>query len=527
MKNNTSSLTEGASNPVTRMVRSWNRFWFNPADPTALGLIRIFCGLLTLYVHLAYTVDLQELMGPNAWLDLTTANKFRNDVPFTARTTDWDERNPTPNDLNEEEKKYQEEWFGANPRRVTAKGTPVWSIWYHVTEPTQMAVAHGIILFIMFLFTIGFCTRITSVLAWMGAMCYIHRGQSSLFGMDTMMNILLIYLMIGPSGAALSVDRLIQRYWQTWKALWSHRPAPDFSVPVPLVSANLALRLIQINLCLIYLSSGLSKLEGRAWWQGTAVWGTMANTEFSPMHIPLFRNFLILLSEHRWVWEIFMTGGSVFTLATEIGFIFLIWSSRLRWTYLTMAVILHTGIALFMGLNTFSLFMMVMLLSFVPIATIRWVLQRIGHGKRQLRLEYNGRSLRQVRSVALVHAFDTWDQVELINQSSGGRTLGGGEITVSPQKVHGVGTLRPEADGAQNPFLRLIENTGEIRTGYPLFERVVRSLRLLWPVAAITWIPGVAKLGNARFPGATQALSSEGRVENGKPHSRGEKVARK
>ena len=52
---------------------------------------------------------------------------------------------------------------------------------------------------------------VTSVLTWIAAVGYIHRTQQILFGMDTMMNILLIYLMIGNSGAALSVDRLVAR----------------------------------------------------------------------------------------------------------------------------------------------------------------------------------------------------------------------------------------------------------------------------------------------------------------------------
>src|SRR4051812_36842185 len=37
------------------LIKGWNRFWFDPVDPTTLGLIRLCCGLLTLYVHWAYT----------------------------------------------------------------------------------------------------------------------------------------------------------------------------------------------------------------------------------------------------------------------------------------------------------------------------------------------------------------------------------------------------------------------------------------------------------------------------------------
>ena len=62
-------------------------------------------------------------------------------------------------------------------------------------------VIHVGILAVMLLFTVGLWTRVTSVLAWMGAMQYVQRLPTSMFGMDTMMIILLLYLMIGNSGA--------------------------------------------------------------------------------------------------------------------------------------------------------------------------------------------------------------------------------------------------------------------------------------------------------------------------------------
>ena len=71
-----------------------------------------------------------------------------------------------------------------------------------------MALIHTGVLIAIFLFTIGLFTRVTSVLVWVATVGYIHRTQQVLFGMDTMMNILLVYLMIG-NWAALSVDRLI------------------------------------------------------------------------------------------------------------------------------------------------------------------------------------------------------------------------------------------------------------------------------------------------------------------------------
>ena len=56
------------------------------------------------------------------------------------------------------------------------------------------ASSAAVILVIMVMFTLGLFTRITSVLTWMAAVSFIHRNPQVLFGQDTMMNILLIYL---------------------------------------------------------------------------------------------------------------------------------------------------------------------------------------------------------------------------------------------------------------------------------------------------------------------------------------------
>src|SRR5207245_10757321 len=136
--------------------------------------------------------------------------------------------------------------------------------------------------------------------------------------MGKFMIVFVLYLMIGPSGAALSVDRLIVRYW----ARRRHLPEPEFLRPPPSVSANLALRLLQIHVCIIYAASGLSKLQGPAWWNGWAVWGTMANYEFSPMQFHAYMEFLRSLCRHRVLWQFVISCRSYFTLASEVGFAF-------------------------------------------------------------------------------------------------------------------------------------------------------------------------------------------------------------
>ena len=72
------------------------------------------------------------------------------------------------------------------------------------------------------------------------------------------------------------------------------------------VAANFTLRLMQIHFCIIYMSSGLSKLQGGAWWNGNALWGTMANPEFAPLQSGWYLEALRFLGQHRWLFELTM-----------------------------------------------------------------------------------------------------------------------------------------------------------------------------------------------------------------------------
>ena len=330
------SLTQSTTEGLRDAVKSWNRFWFHPASPTPLGLVRICCGVLVLYTHLLFCYDLQELFGASAWVGHDLMTDRRHNMPTMAPPDDWkepnrplmqdapdpmqrlgileslavelkvdpaalspdkmvrlqelerayidyvDENSIDPRRLKNESPREKQRIVdyarknGVDPRDVYSKGASGWSLWYHLTDPTWMSIAHGLILVVMLLFTLGFATRITSVLTWLAAVSYIQRSPPTLFGQDTMMNILLLYLMIGPSGAALSLDRLLLRWWARRRGV----EAP--SEPAPLVSANFCIRLIQVHLCFIYLASGLSKLLGTTWWSGIATWLTMANYSFAP-----------------------------------------------------------------------------------------------------------------------------------------------------------------------------------------------------------------------------------------------------
>jgi len=310
---------------------------------------------------------------------------------------------------------YVDEWL-VDPSQVYAVGKPVWSLYYHVTSPTGMWVVHLSTIFVIGLFTIGLWTRVTSIMAWMMMVMYIHRSELVLFGMDTMMNVLMIYLMFAPSGAALSIDRLLER-----RRLWRFHLAkggpmdPEIrdrlARPRQSVSANFVTRLIQIHFCFIYMASGLAKLKGDAWWTADALWGTMINAEFCPFPLPGYEQSLAWIARNRPLYAMFMSGGVAFTFMMEIGLPFLIWT-RLRPYMVIGALFLHTGIAFFMGLTVFSLLMFTLLLSYLPPSLIH---DRFNMGiLPRLKLRYSPRVPEQVDVASRWGAFDTGHQIEFV-----------------------------------------------------------------------------------------------------------------
>jgi hypothetical protein len=317
---------------------------------------------------------------------------------------------------------YLERW-GYEERYVSRSGSPVFSIWFHVTEPGEMRVVHTAVLLVMLMFTLGLFTRVTSVLTWLAAVSYLHRDQQVLFGQDTMMNILLIYLMIANSGAALSLDRVIARYRAARASVARSggidAPAAAFlAAPPPSLTSGFAQRLLQVHFCFIYMAAGLSKLKGGSWWSGDAMWYTLMNPEFTMIHWEWYQNLMRWLFSSRPVYSAVAAGGVLFTLFVEIGLPYLVWTRMRPWIVIG-GLLLHFGVGVFMGLLVFSLFMMTMLVSYIPGAAIREHLFGAGNGNGQpdgqkKRVIFNPADPKTAHAVATAVALDARGKVEVV-----------------------------------------------------------------------------------------------------------------
>jgi hypothetical protein len=179
---------------------------------------------------------------------------------------------------------------------------------------------------------VGFLTRLSAVSAWLAHALTVNSGYLSLYGVDTMLHVCLFYGVWMPIGSVFSVD--------AWRRRWP----PEASA-----GATLALRVLQLHLCLIYLNTGLAKARGVQWWRGEALWRALMQPQFAVLDVSW-------MAEVPWVP---LVAGWI-VIVIELGYPFLVWPRRTRALWVGATLALHLGIGVAMGLWLFSAIMMVM-----------------------------------------------------------------------------------------------------------------------------------------------------------------------
>jgi len=233
-----------------------------------------------------------------------------------------------------------------------------WSHFNWISNPTALWTIHIAALVIMTMLTVGLFSRTTSVLTFLILVSYAHRADGMLFGLDQINGLLAMYLMVGPCGGAYSVDRLIRRRRNQSTAVEK------------IASANVAIRLIQLHMCVMYLFAGVGKLTGTAWWDGSAMFMSLVSYEYHPTFPPCDLTWMA-------AWPRTLELITHVTLVWEIFYVALIWPKLTRPIVLALAVIVHLGIALAMGMITFGVMMIIGNLAFVSPMVVRHVEAKI------------------------------------------------------------------------------------------------------------------------------------------------------
>jgi hypothetical protein len=303
---------------LKRIAAGWNRFWFAPRETSTLGLFRIGLGVIAFFWTLSQLPDLFAFYGPHGIMP-----------------------------------SYPQEGPGA------------WGVLALNTSGSFLILVFVVTLLASAALALGWHTRVAAVLTWLGIMAFVHRNPLVGNSGDELIGNLALFLALAPSGAALSLDRLRKAPGRFW----------EFPARAPW-----ALRLVQIQLSVIYLSAVWQKLQGDLWRNGTAVSYALRITDVGRVPTPGFITHSVVLSE-------LLTFG---TLGLESALGILVWNRTLRPWVLAMGVCMHLGIDVSILVGFFSYTMIVAYTSFIPpetatrhiLAVRDWYVRHFGRDAR-------------------------------------------------------------------------------------------------------------------------------------------------
>jgi hypothetical protein len=213
---------------------------------------------------------------------------------------------------------------------------------------------------VLMLLLVGIASRLTAAFAWCLDLLLMHAGAGLLYGMDYFAHIGLLFCIIMPTGDALSVSAIARRR--------SRKNS---------VAAGLTRKVLQLQMCIIYASSGYEKAFGSQWWNGEAIWRSLTLPVFN--RVPVY--WLAYVP-----WVAVVAGWSV--LAIECAYGVMMWIPRVRGMWIIVTVSMHLGIALLMGMWSFGLVMVILnIAGFGYEAWSDWRTSRFRHGHRRIVVE--------------------------------------------------------------------------------------------------------------------------------------------
>jgi hypothetical protein len=175
----------------------------------------------------------------------------------------------------------------------------------------------------------GLFTRASILVVFVTLVSFHHRNSAILHSGDALIRIFVFYLCFSPAGHAYSLDNVLA------KALGQSKNQAKYHIAIT--------RLIQLQLCWVYLATGLSKSLGNMWADGTAVYYVTRLLDFQRFHMPWVVENLFLLKCLTWG-----------TLVIELGFPILVWFEGLRIPVLICGFLFHLGVDLTMNIPLFQ-----------------------------------------------------------------------------------------------------------------------------------------------------------------------------
>ena len=271
------------------------------------------------------------------------------------------------------------------------------SILFYLTAAWQLYVFHALFLACCLAFTLGWRTSWAKWGVLAGQLSYDNRNPDMFYGVDSILACLLLILCFAPIGRALSLDR-VRQVRAAKLADLDARPRRFSSS-----WAFACMRLMQIQMAVLFFYSAVGKIRGDDWWHGDAIWRVFSSADY-------YNEFLLrILASNFWLVNV----ASYTTILIELAFPFMVWQHRSRPFLLAGAIFLHIQFALLLNLYYFSF---VMIMGHMSFMRPQW-LQRLRAAWKwrigPMEMIYDGHCGFCKRSMAGFLAFDGLRQIQI------------------------------------------------------------------------------------------------------------------
>lgn len=176
-------------------------------------------------------------------------------------------------------------------------------------------IFHLVFLVLMLLLVLGYGRRPLIFIAWLIHLGFLQRNWAAGMGVDTMVTVFLFYFSFVSHKIVQGGDLL----------------------------SRVMVRMSQVHLSVIYFYTGLEKLRGPAWWEGSALWTALSNPQMTSLDFTWLHQFPGVIAS--------MSHG---TVLFELMFLPLVWNPHTRKWILSVGIVFHFGIAGIMDLWGFS-----------------------------------------------------------------------------------------------------------------------------------------------------------------------------
>lgn len=391
-----------------RLRGAWDSFFFQPEDAFNYSFFRIaFAGLLLIH-HAATFPSLHFFYSEQGLLPFSTSQLVIDPGAWTIFT-----------------------WLPKND-------TALWTVyWVFVGASVTLLL--------------GLFSRCSAIVVYVCLVSFQHRNNLVTDGEDAVMRTFGLMLIFMPLGKFLSVDRAV--------AILRGKISPEERTAAPA-----ALRIIQIYMCLIFVSSCWWKLKGKEWVDGTAMYYVSRLDDlFDRLPTPKFFFESMPLTKAI-TWSVIGLEG----LAP-----ILVWFKETRYPILLLAVVFHLACEYSMNLFLFHWLMILGWLCFLSDGEIHRLLAFMARlfrriGLRPVTLSFNGHSASGRRIVAVLAECDVFSLLRFDESRMPG--------------IIGLKTKR-----------------GEKLEGFLAVRYALRSVPVTWLILPLLHLPGAAALASRWF----------------------------